>query len=220
MSAFQWQPSQGHFTGALNGLRVDCDPMTGLMIREEELGIAFGPVLGLEIVDANDLGKKPLAEPGFVPEVVCRQDTLLVKYLPTPNRPVECHAHWQVRSARQIDLEISALTPGLWHGLYLQTLTQLPFGQIEVVDTSSFPLAMGRFEQSPWTYIEMLHPHDAAGLEFSHGLLRQQLFGHDLEKGVILRGRLRALLIPRENDLQVALKAFEQFVQEEPNLSE
>ena len=221
MSAFIWQPvNEQLYQGTLDGLRLECNPLTGLLFHETELGIEFGPALGLEIVDAHDLGKKPLAEPGFVPEVICRHDTLLIKYKPTPNRPVECHAHYQVRSNRQIDLEISALTPGLWQGLYLQTLTKLPFGQIEVVDSPSFPVSMGRFENAPWTYVELLHPNDAAGLEFGHGELRLQLFGHDLEKGVILRGRMRALLIPRENDVKTALAAFDAFVQESPNLSE
>jgi hypothetical protein len=45
------------------------------------------------------------------------------------------------------------------------------------------------------------------------------LFGLDIEKGVILRARLRAAIIPRRRDTEQATRLFKQFVAEPPRLS-
>jgi hypothetical protein len=45
------------------------------------------------------------------------------------------------------------------------------------------------------------------------------LFGLDIEKGVILRGRVRGAFIPRRRDTDHATRLFKQFVAEPPHLS-
>jgi hypothetical protein len=53
-----------------------------------------------------------------------------------------------------------------------------------------------------WTYVEMAHPEDASRRVFDGTMpyrsLRYALFGYDLERGVVLRARLRGLWLPKE----------------------
>ena len=59
----------------------------------------------------------------------------------------------------------------------------------------------------------------ARHLELTPGQPAMKKFGHDLEKGVILRGRLRGMIVPRMVDVAAAHAAYERFVAEPPNLT-
>lgn len=100
----------------------------------------------------------------------------------------------------------------------LRGLTTLPLAD------ESAPLAP-RVLPGPWddgrTYIEMVHPNDAArriteaGKATSLGhTTRYGLFGYDLEKGVVLRARLRALWTNSPTARQDALELYERFKSE------
>ena len=76
-----------------------------------------------------------------------------------------------------------------------------------------------------WSYAEMVLPHDVArriteaGKPSSLGhTTRYGLFGHDLEKGVVLRARLRALWSKAKDPRQEALTLDEKFRKEPPPL--
>jgi hypothetical protein len=76
-----------------------------------------------------------------------------------------------------------------------------------------------------WTYIELVHPHDAArriteaGKPASLGhTTRYGLFGHDLERGVVLRGRLRGLWTTSPTARDDALARYEEFLSLPPPL--
>jgi hypothetical protein len=45
------------------------------------------------------------------------------------------------------------------------------------------------------------------------------LFGLDIEKGVILRGRVRGMFLPRHRDMRHSLRHFARFAAESPHLS-
>jgi hypothetical protein len=74
------------------------------------------------------------------------------------------------------------------------------------------------------SYIEMVHPAD-----FNQSVLRRfpdgetqlshRLFSGRLEKGVILRSRIRALLVPSENDAALAGACYVDFAASEPVLT-
>ncbi|MBV8487753.1 MAG: hypothetical protein JO161_05695 [Planctomycetaceae bacterium] len=83
-------------------------------------------------------------------------------------------------------------------------------------------------EASGGRYIELAHRHDVArriiqGEDFQPILgdrlsIRYGLFGHDLEKGVVVRGRLRGIWIsPSDRDL-LPQAAFHEFMAEPPPL--
>jgi hypothetical protein len=73
--------------------------------------------------------------------------------------------------------------------------------------------------ESPWAYAEMIHPADRL---WTHVAARETsalrtagtgylIFGMPMEKGVLLRARLRVLLLPRSDAQEIALRSREQF---------
>lgn len=76
-----------------------------------------------------------------------------------------------------------------------------------------------------WSYIEVVHPDDAARriteaakrTSLGH-TTRYGLFGHDLEKGVVLRARLRGVWTQSSTARQDALVLYERFLREPPPL--
>jgi hypothetical protein len=177
----------------------------------------------VQVVSSSDFKEAiALAEPGYAPEVVERQNVLLAQFKPTPARQVECHVRWRVHEPMTFDLEVSALTPGLWHGLAINTASYLPPGEFEIVQTPDAlrPIILSRPAGVDFSYLEMCHPNDGRLLDVSvSGAICFHLFEEDLEKGVILRGRLRGQLLPRATDAAGALAAYAQFLKEKPNLS-
>jgi hypothetical protein len=81
-----------------------------------------------------------------------------------------------------------------------------------------------RLTGGPSSYIEMVHPAD-----FNQSVLRRlpsgktevchRLFAGRLEKGVILRSRVRALLVPGEHDASLASACYAEFAASEPVLT-
>lgn len=81
-----------------------------------------------------------------------------------------------------------------------------------------------RVAQAPWSYVEMIHPADTQGSLVARGptgglTLRHELFGLDLEKGVILRARARGAFVPRAEDESLAAQAWRQFIHSPPPLT-
>jgi hypothetical protein len=71
-----------------------------------------------------------------------------------------------------------------------------------------------------YSYLEMIHPADFAGLEVSWrtsdppaSTARFLLFDEPLEKGVIRRGRLRTMVLSRADDLATAQTHYQSFVE-------
>jgi hypothetical protein len=78
---------------------------------------------------------------------------------------------------------------------------------------------------SDLSYAEMIHPADFHEDEIvwkprAGGMirLRHRLFPESLEKGVILRARVRGVFLPREDDLQIAAACYAAFAAAEPPL--
>jgi hypothetical protein len=73
-----------------------------------------------------------------------------------------------------------------------------------------------------WAYIEMIHPEDCSR-RLHEGRLpftttRYGLFGYDLERGVVLRGRLRGFWMLKAGAFSRAEEAFRDFLAEPPPL--
>lgn len=83
-----------------------------------------------------------------------------------------------------------------------------------------------RLPKCQFSYVEMVHPvdfqHDEVCLEPHDGAgtvkVVHHLFVEPLEKGVILRARVRGALLPRENDCLLAAEAYCMFAAAEPPL--
>jgi hypothetical protein len=74
-----------------------------------------------------------------------------------------------------------------------------------------------------FSYVEMVHPADACGSELGdlgdRVGLAHELFKSSLEKGVILRARLRGALVPRAGDEAVAAALYADLLAAEPPLT-
>lgn len=97
----------------------------------------------------------------------------------------------------------------------------------EIVDVQGAPgCFMIRTGDAGLSYVEMVHPADYQESEAfiddsapPRGQLAHKLFAERLEKGVILRARVRAGFVDRQNDEAVALVAFQNFAAAEPPLT-
>ena len=78
---------------------------------------------------------------------------------------------------------------------------------------------------SDLSYAEMVHPADFRASELSFGSdppaavhVRHRLFSEPLEKGVILRARVRGVFLPRNDDTRTAAECYAAFAVAEPPL--
>ncbi|MDB5349227.1 MAG: hypothetical protein JWN86_474 [Planctomycetota bacterium] len=84
------------------------------------------------------------------------------------------------------------------------------------------PWLASRTGREGWSYVEMVRPEDAAR-RIHEGRLpfmttRYGLFGYDLERGVVLRGRLRGYWMPKGSAFSLAEETFQAFLVEPPPL--
>lgn len=151
-------------------------------------------------------------------------------------------------SLAAIDVLVSVRTERLDSRPELAVVSRLPAGEVlrlSDVESARFdllnvapetPLSIDsqagpgcqlfRLPEAEVSYVEMVHPLDfqqdeLAAREDGHiaACLRHRLFSLSLEKGVILRARVRGAFVPRHDDTQRAAAAFAAFAAEEPLLS-
>lgn len=95
-----------------------------------------------------------------------------------------------------------------------------------LLDASAGPcLFVFRFPDLPFSYAEMTHPADFQGAALVPSVenpatveTRHRLFAERLEKGVILRGRVRGVVVDRARDLQTAAACYTAFAAADPPL--
>jgi hypothetical protein len=78
-----------------------------------------------------------------------------------------------------------------------------------------------RLDGGQMSYVEMLVPADSSADEVVAGreaAIRHRVFAHTLEKGVIVRIRIKGVLVVRQGDAQVAVAVYRHFTGEEPPL--
>jgi hypothetical protein len=141
-----------------------------------------------------------------------RLEIKLASILPEPAPTSARRKRWvEPRDARSAMLSYDGREPDV------QGLTTLPPLEGDQLAPRVLP--------SPWpgggSYVEMVHPHDLARritetskISSLGHTTRYGLFGHDLEKGVILRARLRGLWIISKAPERDALDRHEQFLHE------
>ena len=157
-----------------------------------------------------------------------RGGDLIARYDQTGERPFAVQVYWRASLTSVdnhkfscCDLLVSVETQLLDGRPVLDAISRLARLAGEMVEGPHYFVA--RLADSELSYIELYHPDD--GLERSvvadeSGVqLTTRLFGQPLEKGVILRSRLRGLLVPQANDEAIAGRALDAFVALPPPLT-
>jgi hypothetical protein len=93
-----------------------------------------------------------------------------------------------------------------------------------IAATSGIACCICRLDDGQSSYVEMVHPAD-----FKESLLRRRrngeielsnrLFHGRLEKGVILRSRIRSIFVPSDTDVELASACYADFAASEPVLT-
>ncbi|MBL8828207.1 MAG: hypothetical protein JNM18_14600, partial [Planctomycetaceae bacterium] len=166
--------------------------------------------------------------------------------LPTPARPHRVQIYWQqpvetlpgVRGL--IDLQVLTQTDLLDSDPRRETISELPVGevwrfsergesQVDVTDAhgqvrdADTCCVLVRPNGVDWSYVELVHPLDFHATELRRSgerlQIRQALFVNFLEKGVILRSRVRGAIVDRSGDLETGRALYRQLCETAPPLA-
>jgi hypothetical protein len=168
-----------------------------------------------------------------------RGTDLVATYLQTPERNTRPQVYWRVIEqpvaenslSTALEVIISAQTSLLDSQPLIALESTLPPGEVclwnergESVTAASDAWQTGDgspcvvlFRPRDWSlsYCEMVHPSDFSAMQIQMSDLpsvRWQMFPESLEKGVIRRGRVRGVFLPRAEDEPLARAAFRTFV--------
>ena len=148
----------------------------------------------------------------IVEDVFTRGGDLVITYAETPDWPIRWQVYWRVLSGESLgpalaglELIVSAQTSLLDSSPALVVETALA----GPVSLDSHPWGIvSRPSAAELSYVELVHPADHYGtdIQSTHELvaIRYPLFMKSLEKGVILRARLRGLLVETSTAQTVA----------------
>ncbi len=237
-AVWQLHGSQASFAAGPLSVSLELDwPQRGLKPGKP---VRSGLCLGVGLMGSTEpamSAKHPIpAQDAYV-----RGRDLVAVYEQTPARPYRATLYWQVLSPESapgamlaIELMVSVQTSLLESQPTLDVCSELrteellapdPQGHFVAFDSAAAPesneaarCVLARLPGTDGCYLEMLHPTAFADSRVEpHGAgangLRHRLFcPADLEKGVILRARLRAIWLPRAGDSEAAAGYYRSFL--------
>jgi hypothetical protein len=207
-------------------------PSNGLSLRRSAASLVEAQqILCVEPGDRDPLDAASV-------DAFARGRDLVATYAERPPRHVRAQVYWrsiaadefapslQQRVAVAFDLILSVNTSVLDEDPKSTVRSSVALAA-EIVDVEGAPgCFMIRSGDAGSTYVEMVHPADyqenEAFIDDSappRGQLAHRLFPERLEKGVILRARVRAALVDRQGDEATALAAYQHFAATEPPLT-
>jgi len=196
------------------------------------------PWLGLQVPDCdraqflgvglNAVGEKRSSRPIDEYDAYVRGHDLVVTYEQTTDRPIRTTLYWralpdEVSADIALELVVSVQTSLLESRPALEVRSVAPAAEL-APDYDQGDACLLRLPGGKRSYFEALHPSayaesnveaGTAGVELRHRVF----FPEDLEKGVILRARLRALLLPRAGDSEAAARYHQSFLASPPPLT-
>ncbi len=194
------------------------------------------PWLGMRIAGLSEacrfLGVAvPCAEPAIATyDSYVRGRDLVATYEQNAERPIRATLYWRALDEADaagarfaIELVVSVQTSLLESRPTLEVQSDAPATAIPL------PPELGgcsllRLADSDASYLELLHPTAFAASELEVDAARVRLrhrlfFPEDLEKGVILRARLRAIVLPTAGDSEAAARYHRSFLASPPPLT-
>jgi hypothetical protein len=178
-------------------------------------------------------GKEPMDSAGI--DVFARGRDLVATYAEQPPRHVRAQVYWRCLTPEEFapdhassivaafDLILSVNTSVLDEDPQ-STVHSSVSCPTEILNAGKTPgCFLVRTRDSNQSYVEMVHPIDYQQSEASSGERQAQivhrLFAQRLEKGVILRARIRGAVIACERDEATAIAGFQCFSAAEPPLT-
>ncbi len=157
-----------------------------------------------------------------------RGSDVVVRYAPTANRVFTVVAYWRAGWLKiadevfpHVDLIVSVETDLLDSRPSLEARSFLACPP-QSVEQRPPACSLARLARST-SYMELCHPADAIAASITAvgdgAMCTTPLFGLPLEKGVILRSRLRGLFVSRDLDERFAVTALAQYAAEPPPLT-
>jgi hypothetical protein len=216
-----WQLNEAHATLQCGSFRASIDatkPSHGLHdVSIAEQRFANCRFLGIAIDGAGTLS-----------DLYQRGGDLIARYGQTSDRPFAVVAYWRAGwtgagDHPYVDLIVSVETNLLDSQPRLEAQTSLAIPASEVACNGTSHCCRARLPHSAVSYIEIAHPDDSLTPSLAHHggevRLTTRLFGLPLEKGVILRSRLRGLFVPQADDKAQADAAVAEFAAAPPPLT-
>ncbi|HQU45056.1 MAG: hypothetical protein B7Z73_12305 [Planctomycetia bacterium 21-64-5] len=169
------------------------------------------------------------AAPDTLADFYHRGGDLIARYRQTPQRVFAVEVYWRagllpLGDGRfpYCDLLVSVETQLLHsHPLVVAQTRLAPAAGEDVIQGRDYCVA--RLADAAVSYVELCHPADALGQELQAAhegvLLTTRLLGQPLEKGVILRSRLRGLFVSQADDDLAARAALADFASLPPPLT-
>ncbi len=224
---------------ALGEFRAAIDltlPAQGLTLRFPGAATAAPwQILGVQFDDGQSVAAGPI-------DAYVRGNDLVATYEENPPRLVRAQIYWRRLKAADfspqfaehvaaaLDLIVSVNTSLLDSDPQSKVMSTFPAahellsvgGDTSVAENQSL---LVRPESGGLCYAEMVHPAEFcrtqinAKLDRSPAAVIHHLFQERLEKGVILRGWIRAALVARKHDAAAALDAYQHFAAAEPPLT-
>ncbi len=165
-------------------------------------------------------------------DAYARSTDVIATYAQTPARTIRPQCNWRLLVADQavgVQLNIGIQTSLLESDPLVQSITEVCGSQFlryvdgdwqtggeDLTTEGGTGLFLVRPSDSPWSYAEMIFPHDYEGsrITLSQNRVRLQhpLFSQlFLEKGVIRTAQIQGWVLPRELDTQLAEQFFQAF---------
>ncbi len=205
-----------------------------LNLLDPAAGLADATLAGVRLEDASLLGVEiPAHRQGDAGRIVqqhVRGSELVAAYRETEAWPVHVDLTWRAVEVPEclaaIDLLVSVFTEQLESKPTLVVQSEVPTAESPIgIDQSEDPgCLVFRLPDCDVSYAEMVHPADGGRDELRRGesvaRVSHHLFLAPLEKGVLLRSRVRGLFISRDGDLEVAAKCYKKFITAAPPLAD
>jgi hypothetical protein len=195
-------------------------PRAGLIAEAD----AIGPVLALDGISARGRSDPDALGGASLAGHEVRFDRVEALYVPEGWGSLRVRATWAPRGDDMLDVlvQVQAFTVGDLEAVQVHVASHLgdcegeaiPVGnQVRAADA---PLLtqVDRADGSPSYYLEMIHPDDGTRRESAGGSACYTLFGYDLERGVILRGRLRGVWLDHRPDEAEVARRLDEFLRE------
>jgi hypothetical protein len=155
----------------------------------------IGPMLALDGVSARGRSGPDVLGGASLIHHELHLDRIEAVYAPEGWDTLRVRAAWTAVTPEMIDLEVQ-----------IQAFSVDRLMDVEIHVASH----VGSADVGTSSYLEFVHPDDRSPNERPprSGWTRHSLFGHDLEKGVVLRGRLRGIWLADASDAASQLDRF------------